>query len=229
MDQLTHHRKARLRQLIEGPPFFGSQAELARHAGLSKGRINQLLDEETPFGERSATKLALNLDLSPYYFEAGYDKSAFLNSYDEAVASALKAHPVPLVSYEEAANWLEIVQDFEPEDTKEWLLTSSKVSSGAFALLISDKAMRPEFNNTDRVIIDPGIPPQPGDYVAATSNSEPAILRKYRPRRIDPNGQIVFDLIPLNEDFPVLSSDVQSLLIIGTMVEHRRYRASPNT
>ena len=224
MDTLIQHRKARLRRLIDGPPFFGNQAELARHASLSKGRINQLLDPAAPFGERSATKLALSLDLSPHYFELGYEKTPFMSPYDEAVAGALKAHPVPQVSAIEAANWLASIQDFEPEDTKEWLLTSFEVSSGAFALAISDDAMAPEFVPNDKIIIDPAVQPQPGDYVAAACGKDPAVFRKYRPRKIDSDGRVIFDLVPLNEDHPMLSSEVQSILIVGTMVEHRRYR-----
>lgn len=227
MDTLTQHRKARLRHLIDGPPFFGNQAELARHAGLSKGRINQLLDPGAPFGERSATKLALNLDLSPHYFELGYQKSAFMTPHDEAVAGALKTHPIPVVSETEAANWLESVQDFEPEETKEWLLTSFDVSSGAFGLKIRDEAMTPKFIPGDMVIIDPAVLPIPGDYVAAACGKDPAVFRKYRPRRIDMEGRVIFDLVALNQDHPVLSSDVQAIMIIGTMTEHRRYRKTP--
>ena len=37
-------------------------------------------------------------------------------------------------------------------------------------------------------------------------------------------GEQVIELVPLNEDFPSLRSDYTPLFIIGTMMEHRRYR-----
>jgi hypothetical protein len=36
----------------------------------------------------------------------------------------------------------------------------------------------------------------------------------------------VIELTPLNNDFPPVRSDISPFVIIGTMVEHRRYRVS---
>lgn len=72
MDEMTLHRKRRLRALIDGPQFKGSQLALATAVGLSEGRISQLLDPEDSFGERSAKKIATELRLEDRYFEAGF-------------------------------------------------------------------------------------------------------------------------------------------------------------
>ena len=37
-----------------------------------------------------------------------------------------------------------------------------------------------------------------------------------------------FELVPLNDDYPIISSDHQPLTIIGVMIEHRIYRRSAN-
>lgn len=71
MDDLTKHRKDRLRALIEGRPYTGNQAEFGRKAGLTKARITQLLNPEEPFGERAAESLCAKLELSPRWFEQG--------------------------------------------------------------------------------------------------------------------------------------------------------------
>ena len=73
MEDLTQHRKQRLRALIDSPRFHGSQADLSRAAGLSEGRISQLLDAQQSFGERSAKNLAVALGLPERYFEKGFD------------------------------------------------------------------------------------------------------------------------------------------------------------
>lgn len=71
MDDLTKHRKDRLRALIEGKPYAGNQAEFGRKAGLTKARITQLLNPDEPFGERAAESLCAKLELSPRWFEQG--------------------------------------------------------------------------------------------------------------------------------------------------------------
>lgn len=120
--------------------------------------------------------------------------------------------------------WAEIVDSFQPGDAGDWLLTDIDLSDSAFALDIRGNSMEPEFKDGDRVIIDPEIAPQPGDFVAAKNGEQEATFKKYRPRGMDAHGNIIFELVPLNDDYPTLRSDVQPIRIVGTMVEHRKYR-----
>lgn len=69
MDARTITRKRRLQALIDGKPYLGNQAAFAEKAGLSKGRITQLLDPAESFGERSARSLAAALRLPDDYFD----------------------------------------------------------------------------------------------------------------------------------------------------------------
>lgn len=131
---------------------------------------------------------------------------------------------VPVISPIQAGEWAEIVDIFQPGDASEWLLTDIELSEGAFALDIRGNSMLPDFNPGDRVIIDPAVSPQPGDFVAAKNGEQEATFKKYRPRGMDAQGNMVFELVPLNEDYPTLRSDVQPIRIVGTMVEHRKYR-----
>jgi SOS-response transcriptional repressor LexA len=69
---------------------------------------------------------------------------------------------------------------------------------------------------------------QAGDYVVAKNGGDEATFKKYRPRGKDAAGVDVFELVPLNDDFASLRSDIDHIAIIGTMVEHRRYRKNRN-
>lgn len=84
--------------------------------------------------------------------------------------------------------------------------------------------MLPDFRPGDRVLIDPEIAPSPGDFVVAKNGSNEATFKKYRPRGINERGDHVFELVPLNTDYETMRSDYTPIAIIGTMVEHRRYR-----
>jgi hypothetical protein len=45
-----------------------------------------------------------------------------------------------------------------------------------------------------------------------------------RPRGIHASGREVFELVPLNDDYPTMRSDTEPLLIVGTIVEQRQRR-----
>lgn len=131
---------------------------------------------------------------------------------------------IPLISYVQAGCWTGIVDNYQPGDADDWLLTDLELSPSAFALQIKGDSMTPEFKEGDRVIIDPNVQPLPGDFVVAKNGDNEATFKKYRPRGVNEQGVTVFELVPLNDDYPSMRSDSTQINIIGTMVEHRKYR-----
>lgn len=138
--------------------------------------------------------------------------------------AALGVRQIPLISYVQAGVWTDVVDTYQPGDADDFLLTDLELSGNAFALEIKGDSMLPEFKPGDRVIIDPVVQPQPGDYVVAKNGEDEATFKKYRPRGVNERGDVVFELVPLNEDYPSMRSDVTPIRIVGTMVEHRKYR-----
>lgn len=138
--------------------------------------------------------------------------------------AAVGAHRIPLISAVQAGVWTGVADPYAVGDGSEFLLTDLDLSENAFALEIKGDSMLPEFRPGDRVIIDPAVAPQPGDFVVAKNGDEEATFKKYRPRSVSERGDIVFELVPLNDDYPSMRSDVTPIRIVGTMVEHRKYR-----
>ena len=106
----------------------------------------------------------------------------------------------------------------------EYILTDSDISEYTFALRIEGDSMEPDFKAGDIIIVDPEVEPTPGEFVVARNGGAQATFKKYRPTYIDPMGCQHFELVPLNDDYPVINSDHQPLTIIGVMIEHRIYR-----
>jgi SOS-response transcriptional repressor LexA len=131
---------------------------------------------------------------------------------------------IPLISSVQAGLMIEAIEPFPPGGAFEYLLTDLELSEHAFALEIEGNSMTPEFNPGDRVIVDPAICPRPGDFVVAKNGREEATFKKYRARGFGADGQEAFELVPLNPDYPTISSEHEPVRIIGVMVEHRRYR-----
>lgn len=134
---------------------------------------------------------------------------------------------IPRISYVTAGRWQEMTEPYAVGDEDGALYTNrSDLSSRVFALRIKGESMLPTFADGDDVIIDPCVQPRPGDFVVAKNHREEATFKKFRPRGIDQEGRDVFELVPLNEDYETLRSDRQPIVVIGVMVEHRRYRRS---
>lgn len=132
-----------------------------------------------------------------------------------------QATRVPLISRVQAGNWSTAWNPYEPGQAETFLYTDIQVSDQVFALEIEGTSMEPEFRQGDTVVIDPRISPRPGDFVVAKIQGEDeATFKKYRPRE---SG--VIELVPLNNDWPILTIDEKNPgTIIGPMIEHRRYR-----
>jgi len=138
------------------------------------------------------------------------------------VPAPIGSRRIPLLNYVQAGELTEIGASFSGE-AMEYLLTDLRLSDHSFALEIQGDSMSPEFRPGDRIIVDREICPRPGDFVVARNGGFEATFKKYRPRGISPTGGDVFELVPLNDDYPTLYSDRQPLIVIGTMVEHRKY------
>ncbi len=134
---------------------------------------------------------------------------------------------VPVIDRVRAGGWTEVGDPYAPGAGDEFLLTDLSVSPHTFALEVDGQSMTPEFQPGDKIIIDPKVEPRPGEFVVAKRDQDQeATFKKYRLRGYDDRGQEIIELVPLNQDWPILVIDAENPgQIVGTMVEHRRYRS----
>lgn len=222
MTDSTETRKNVLRKFLQE---HGGFARVVERYGLTQSQASYLSqltaqDSTASFGERAAKNWEERLKIQDGRLVNAGHTSASTN----VAPAPMGGRRVPVITSIQAGMWAEIVDSFQPGDAGDWLLTDIDLSDSAFALDIRGNSMEPEFKDGDRVIIDPEIAPQPGDFVAAKNGEQEATFKKYRPRGMDAHGNIIFELVPLNDDYPTLRSDVQHIRIVGTMVEHRKYR-----
>lgn len=206
-----------------------SQSELARRLGLTRGAVSFWFTGTTKeLAGDNLVAAAQVLGVNPTWLGTGRgpkspDSVPLSPAFDSNVApSSVGSRRVPLINYVQAGELTEIGAAFSGE-ALEYLLTDMHLSNHAFALEIAGLSMSPEFKPGDRIIVDQEVCPQPGDFVVARNGGFEATFKKYRPRGIDEQGNEVFELVPLNDDFPTLYSAREPLIIIGTMMEHRRY------
>lgn len=192
--------------------------ELANRVDSDTGNLSRVETGKQGASEEMLRKIAHALGCTVADLFAGTEAAA------NVAPALLGTRRIPLVSYVQAGHMSEAVDPYALGDADEWMLTDLDLSANAFALKIKGDSMLPEFREGDTVIIDPVVPPLPGDYVVAKNGENEATFKKYRPRGVNEQGHQVFELVPLNEDYPSMRSDITPIRIIGTMVEHRRYR-----
>ena len=202
---------------------FPTLVAFARHYGLDTTYISQLLHGHRNMGEKAARKLEAQLGWPPLTMDQG--GTAAPTRFEANVSAATRGlRQVPRISFVQAGPWREAVDPYAPGAAEDYLLTDLELGPHAFALTIHGDSMTPEFREGDTIIIDPSVKPAPGDFVVAKNDQEEATFKKYRPRGVNERGELVIELVPLNDDYPSLRSDCTPLQIIGTMMEHRRYR-----
>lgn len=139
--------------------------------------------------------------------------------FDQNVTPAqMGQRRIPIISYVQAGMMTEVVDPFALGEGFDTIEAPIGCSPRTFGLKIEGKSMEPRFHEGDVVIIDPEESPRPGDFVAAKNGKEEATFKKYRPRGTDEMGREVFELVPLNDDFPTLRSDRDGLIIIGVCI-----------
>lgn len=146
--------------------------------------------------------------------------SATWDNNTKPVPSGVRKYPV--ISPIQAGHLKEISDPYGPGDGFDIEFGDDDASLWAFFLQIDGDSMQPDFQQGDRVLIDPDVRPRPGDFVVARNSKQEATFKKYRVRGIAVDGSEVFELVPLNDNYPVMRSDEHELTVIGTMVEHRR-------
>lgn len=205
---------SRIRQVLSEKGL--TQSQLARMVNVKQQTISYICaPESAATSSRYAPAIAQALGVNPNWLQSGngdkYDPTVRI----ELGGVTINVDRVPVLSSKDVEPYL-LGKDV---DKRRALMTDFGVGPMAFAIEVQSDCMRPVFRPGDRVIIDPAVSAEPGDYVLASCAGE-IIFRKYRVR-----GGGLFELVPLNDDWPTLRSDGEGKAkILGVMVEHRSYR-----
>ena len=189
-----------------------TQKQLAQQVNVSHVAVSQWEKEETlPRGE-NLLRLSESLGCAPAFLIEGDGPVFSENSW-------AGLHQIPLLSQRDVAQWLNDASSVRHELL---MHNDMALSQQSFAIRVEEQAMTPAILRGDVVIIDPSLAPQPGDCVLAMQQQN-ALLRTWRQRGSE-EGVAQFELAPVNINFPELHSSRDSLQLIGTLVELRRYR-----
>lgn len=201
-----------------------TQEELAKRVGISQTAIHKLECGRSKSSRRTVA-IALTCGVNPIWLETGRGEMALSASSsllsDESFRIAegevpylttAKTSMVPLISWTDAASWLDRMADLNTDEITTWVPATRKVSRRAFALHLADDSMEPEFCNGDIVIADPDVPVTTNRFVVVRMPGE--LKATFKQLVIDGGRKY---LKPMNPRYPIIPID-DTVGICGVVV-----------
>lgn len=129
---------------------------------------------------------------------------------------------IPVLDFVQAGNWRSVGYDGVTPMDYTYIAYKGVHGDAIFALVVDGDSMTPDFKQGDMIVVDTQKQPTPGCYVVAQNGEIEATFKKYKVSGYDDNGRDVFELVPLNDDYPTLYSNKQHIEIIGVVIQHVR-------
>lgn len=229
-------RRKNLRWIIDNA-YGGVDANFARAMDIQPSQIARVFSQNPNNQRNIGTRLAHRIEDvagkprgwmdEAHLFPADSHDETKPSRRDAVIVSPFGHKMVPVLDYKTAAAWTATTKPYPITNRTEVLWTKNDaLGERGFGLIIEGESMMEEFYPGDIVVVDPDLTPQPGDFVVARLKGEEKVtFRRYRARGVNRAGGAVIELCPLNTDYPVVAVEPRSKgKIIGTMVEHRKYR-----
>ena len=220
---------ATLKRLFEEKATI-SQKEFAKRFDIgTPGLLWQYLNGRKALNLKVAVKIAAGLGVCVGDFSPRLSKEQRDLAPSNVAPLPVRQKKIPILSSVRAGdpNGGAVSARETAIEEGDYVMGDFEMPDECFALVIEGRSMEPDFREGDVIIVDPTVAPAPGDFVVASREDPIAdgfetTFKKYRPRGYSPSGRVIFELTPLNPDFPTYNSEVDKLSIVGVLVEHRR-------
>lgn len=212
------------------PPKKIKGVELARAVGVKPPSVSDWLSGKSKKMEgENLLKAAKFLGVNASWLASGIGTPTVKNKQiiqnedlSNILFKDLNLHKIPIFDYVQAGLWKEVSYDGATPLSYTYTDYLGAMPEAIFSVIVQGNSMEPDFKEGDMLIVDGSISPKPGSFVIAQNGSNEATFKKYRVIAHDEYGREVFELIPLNNDYPTLSSKIHDIRIIGVVVRHMR-------
>jgi len=219
-------KEIRLKNLNGLIEKHGNQKKLSDLIDIDSSYLSQLKNPSNPknIGENMARKIEAALGLQKGWM----DNQNNTNMRTGEAKSQNHAHAnvedgpditgrIPLISWVQAGEWQEIIDNFLPGEAEEWRLTTAKVSKNAFSLRVKGDSMTnphgaPSIPEGSVVVIDPNV--QYNNKSIVVARLEDSMEATLKMLIIDGNQKF---LKPLNPIYPLIPIN-GNCHIVGTAV-----------
>lgn len=184
-----------------------TQEELANKMGITRGAVTHYLAGRRVPPLRQFQKLAAILKADPAWLQFGTANESVSKKVAERQEKTITQLPVPMLSWEQAAEFINVVK-MKHDEIKEWVPYFCTDKSRWYALRIKGDSMiaplgqSKNFHEGDIIIIDPDKEAKHNDFVIALlPRAKEVTFKQYV---ID--GGVRY-LKPLNPQYPIVAMD----------------------
>ena len=189
MKTLSEIRQINLKSLKES---FKNQRAFADAIDSSPGYVSQLIIGTGSFGEKAARKIERLLNLPTYWMDVSHDDAIDSTFTVIKLDSNVMPAPdnrgdVPVISWVQAGNWCEAIDNFETGDAERWIPCPVAHSKHTYALRVRGDSMVAQhvgsqtFPEGTLIYVDPERPIISGKKVIARLiNSNEVTFKVYR-------------------------------------------------
>ena len=200
----------------------GGPAEAARKLDMDDSQLSQIAGRNPirNIGTALARRIEKAFNRPEGWLDVPHSQMLLPQpSADENIAPARDLrNEVPLISWVQAGNWRNLVDNFHTGDAERWVATNAKIGKHSFALRVVGDSMTnpggaPSFPEGTIIVLDPERSAAPGKFVVVRQDSDTECTFK----------QLVRDagkhyLKPLNPRYPLLEM-LPDAVICGVLVQ----------
>lgn len=193
-----------------------SQQEIADRAGMSQPTYYKIESGKT----RRTTylnELASILNVNPTWLATGKGEMTISHANVEKV-SPKNIRFAPVLNWVQAGAFTPMGDNYYDE----YMPHTYTKGDNIYWLQVRGDSMTPDFRQGDYLLVDADKPPKAGSFVIAmVADDSEATFKRYKPCGFD-NGQEYFQLVPLNDFYPVIDSRHKPFTVVGVVVEYKR-------
>lgn len=208
------------------PPKKIKGVELARAVGVKPPSVSDWLSGKSKnMDGTNLIRAAQFLKVNTKWLATGIGKPSDEESKSDFSNVSFNDTPfrkIPVLDFVQAGLFGSVAYDGINPKGETYTTYQGARPEEVFSLTIEGTSMTPNFMPGDSIVIDASISPQPGSYVIAQNGNIETTFKKYRVIGYDEYGREEFELVPLNPDYPTISSREHRITIIGVMVRHMR-------
>lgn len=208
------------------PPKKIKGVELARAVGVKPPSVSDWLSGKSKTMEGpNLIRAAKFLKVNSTWLGTGVGKATDEESnsdFSNVTFTDAPFRKIPILDFVQAGLFGNVAYDGINPKGETYTTYQGAKPEDVFSLIIEGMSMAPDFLPGDQIVVDASLSPQPGSFVIAQNGQVETTFKKYRVIGYDEYGREEFELVPLNPDFPTMSSREHQISIIGVMVRHMR-------
>lgn len=160
-----------------------SQDRVAHECGWSsQSVVSQYMNGKIPLNITALISLSRALKFSPEEVSPRLVDAHQLDDAKRAVLNTTALGPagrlLPVIGYVKAGAFCEAIEQFQASDAEEWVEAGGPAGPRAFVLRVEGFSMEPDFKPGEKVVVDPDMQWETGDFVVAKRTRDQAVTLK---------------------------------------------------